>query len=111
MSELLASAAGMLSDPRSDLGIPAIGGSVGALVKALLPVVAYLAVAPLLWLFFRRTWRELDEEATAHRQATHGEGRARARRILTGTVTKRVSRHAGCSVFVVARREASEVSP
>lgn len=76
MRELLANAAGMLSsDPRSDLGLPGLDGSLGALIKALLPVVAYLAVAPLLWWFFRRTWRELDEEATAHRQQAQGDGR------------------------------------
>ena len=75
MSQLTASAAGLLyADPRSDLGFPGIDGSLGALLKALLPVIAYLAVAPLLWWFFRRTWRELDEEATAYRQAAQSDG-------------------------------------
>jgi membrane protease YdiL (CAAX protease family) len=34
--------------------------------KALFPVAAYLALAPVLWLFFGRTWRELD--VVAHEQ-------------------------------------------
>jgi membrane protease YdiL (CAAX protease family) len=32
-----------------------------------LPVVAYVALAPALYLFFRKTWSELDAEATDHR--------------------------------------------
>jgi membrane protease YdiL (CAAX protease family) len=47
--------------------LPWLGGGLGAFVKMLLPVIAYLAVAPLLWVFFRDTWRELDAEATDHR--------------------------------------------
>ena len=36
------------------------------LTKALFPVAAYLFLAPILWFFFRRTWRELD--VSAHEQ-------------------------------------------
>ncbi len=32
-------------------------------VKALLPVPVLLLAAPVMWAFFRKTWRELDEEA------------------------------------------------
>lgn len=32
-------------------------------IKALLPIPIILAIAPLIWLFFRDTWRELDLEA------------------------------------------------
>jgi membrane protease YdiL (CAAX protease family) len=53
--------------PRSNLGLPFIGGIWGALVKSALPLVAFVAVAPLLWWFFRSTWKEIDGEATEHR--------------------------------------------
>jgi membrane protease YdiL (CAAX protease family) len=46
-----------------------------ALGKMLFPFVAYVAIAPLMWLFFRRTWRELDLVANEHRQKTLAEGR------------------------------------
>lgn len=36
--------------------------------KAFFPIVAYLAIAPVLWLFFGRTWRELDVEAHEHQR-------------------------------------------
>lgn len=43
-------------------------------IKSLLPVPILAALAPLLWLVFRRTWRAFDWEATLHRvrQARHG---------------------------------------
>jgi membrane protease YdiL (CAAX protease family) len=65
--------------PGGDLGIAGIDGPLGPLIKALLPVVAYLAVAPALWLVFRKTWRELDAEATDHRQAMRLAGRVDTR--------------------------------
>jgi membrane protease YdiL (CAAX protease family) len=40
------------------------------LLKAFFPVVAYFALAPVLWLFFRRTWRELDVESHEHQRRT-----------------------------------------
>jgi len=43
-------------------------------VKWALPVPALLGIAPLIWLFFRRTWRELDEEAFVYRRALHERG-------------------------------------
>jgi membrane protease YdiL (CAAX protease family) len=39
-------------------------------LKALTPVAGYLILAPLLWLFFHRTWRELDVEAHEHQRRT-----------------------------------------
>jgi membrane protease YdiL (CAAX protease family) len=51
-------------------------------VKWALPVPALLAIAPLIWLFFRRTWRELDEEAFAYRRALHERGEVDYRPIL-----------------------------
>lgn len=42
--------------------------------KALFPIVAYIVIAPLLWLFFRRTWRELDVQAHEHQKKTLAAG-------------------------------------
>jgi len=36
-------------------------------IKALLPLPILAALAPLVWRFFRQTWRELDAEAAEHR--------------------------------------------
>lgn len=43
-------------------------------VKPLLPVPALLLVMPLMWLMFRNTWRELDEDAHRHRGAMLAKG-------------------------------------
>lgn len=43
-------------------------------LKALFPAAAYLALAPVLWLFFRRTWRELDLAAHEHQKKTLAAG-------------------------------------
>jgi membrane protease YdiL (CAAX protease family) len=42
--------------------------------KALFPVAAYLVLAPALWFFFRRTWRELDLAAHEHQKKTLAAG-------------------------------------
>ena len=44
-------------------------------VKWAVPIPLLLALAPLVWLFFRSTWRELEAEALAHRQRLHDEGK------------------------------------
>jgi membrane protease YdiL (CAAX protease family) len=54
--------------PHSDLGLPSVDGVYGALLKMVLPVVAFIAIAPVIWVFFRRTWREIDAEATDRRE-------------------------------------------
>lgn len=59
----------LAAGPRSALGIGVIDGTWGAIVKMVLPVVAYVAMAPVLYLFFRSTWHMLDADATDHRQA------------------------------------------
>jgi membrane protease YdiL (CAAX protease family) len=41
----------------------------------LLPIPALLCILPLVWLFFRSTWRELDEEAHRARGKLLAEGR------------------------------------
>jgi len=38
-------------------------------VKWAVPIPLLLAIAPVVWLFFRGTWRELEEEAFAYRRA------------------------------------------
>ncbi len=43
-------------------------------VKALFPIAAYLFLAPVLWFFFRRTWRELDLSAHEHQKKTLAAG-------------------------------------
>jgi membrane protease YdiL (CAAX protease family) len=43
-------------------------------VKALFPLVAYVAMAPVLWFFFRKTWRELDLAAHDHQRKTLAAG-------------------------------------
>ena len=45
------------------------------LVKALFPIPALLVVLPLVYLFFRQTWRELDEDAHRHRGELLAEGK------------------------------------
>jgi len=44
-------------------------------LQALGPFVGYFALAPLLWLLFRRTWHQLDVEAHEHRGRLLAEGR------------------------------------
>lgn len=41
---------------------------------ALLPYVGYILMAPVLWLFFGRTWREMDVEAHEHQRRTLASG-------------------------------------
>lgn len=55
--------------------------------KALLPLAGYLAMAPVLWWFFHKTWRELDVEAHAHRQATIEAGKYDLRPAVLFTIT------------------------
>ena len=42
------------------------------LIKALVPVPVIVMIAPFVWLLFRRTWNELDEEARAHAKLATG---------------------------------------
>lgn len=43
-------------------------------IKWAVPIPLLLALAPVVWLFFRRTWRQLDDEAFAYRRALHERG-------------------------------------
>jgi len=44
-------------------------------IRWALPLPVLLALAPLVWRFFRETWARLEEEALAHRQALAAEGK------------------------------------
>src|SRR5271155_1780675 len=44
--------------------------------KPLLPIPALLILLPALWLFFRGTWKELDQSATQWRSRLAAEGRS-----------------------------------
>jgi len=51
------------------------GPSLGATgLKAFAPFLGYVLIAPILWLFFGRTWRELDVEAHEHQRKTLASG-------------------------------------
>jgi membrane protease YdiL (CAAX protease family) len=45
------------------------------LATMLFPAVAFVALAPVLWVFFRRTWRELDIAAHMHQRRTLAAGK------------------------------------
>ncbi|MFO0670329.1 MAG: CPBP family intramembrane glutamic endopeptidase [Polyangiaceae bacterium] len=53
-----------------------------ALIKPLFPIPALLVLVPLLYLFFRQTWRELDEDAYRHRGETLAQGKYDLRPIV-----------------------------
>lgn len=61
-----------LAGPRQALGIPGLPEGWGMALKALAPVLAFLLILPLVWLFFRTTWRRLDAEAADHQMARRG---------------------------------------
>jgi membrane protease YdiL (CAAX protease family) len=56
-------------------------------IKWALPIPLLAAIAPLVWLFFRRTWRELDNEALAYRRALHVRGEIDYRPMAALTMT------------------------
>jgi membrane protease YdiL (CAAX protease family) len=56
-------------------------------LKALFPVAAYLVLAPVLWLFFGRTWRELDLAAHEHQKKTLASGRYNFRPAVLFVIT------------------------
>jgi membrane protease YdiL (CAAX protease family) len=59
-------------------GLDAFGG----LGQILFPIPALLAVIPLLYLFFKKTWRELDEDAQKHRAEILAEGKTDIRPLV-----------------------------
>lgn len=54
-------------------GLTGLAGFVES-VKPLLPIPALLVILPIIWLFFRNTWRELDEDAQRERAAILAKG-------------------------------------
>jgi membrane protease YdiL (CAAX protease family) len=61
----------LVASAPSSYELPWVGGLLGAVLKMSLPLVVYAAIAPVLWWFFRSTWRELDAEAHEHRLEQH----------------------------------------
>src|SRR5581483_7093014 len=56
-------------------------------IKWAVPIPLLLAIAPVIWLFFRKTWRELDGEAFAYRRALHERGEIDYRPLAALTLT------------------------
>jgi len=54
-----------------DTGGPSLGMTG---LRALAPFVGFVLMAPILWLFFGKTWRELDVEAHEHQRRTLASG-------------------------------------
>ncbi|HVY47061.1 MAG TPA: type II CAAX endopeptidase family protein [Minicystis sp.] len=52
--------------------VPSLGST---LLKMVFPFVGYLVLAPALWFFFRRTWRELDVDAHQQKAEMLASGR------------------------------------
>lgn len=75
------------AEPRTSLGVPGVEGIYGALIKMVLPVVAFVAIAPLIWFFFRNTWKHLDAEATDLRQAARAAGQYDYRPVAVFAIT------------------------
>src|SRR5215831_14859855 len=55
-------------------------------IKWAVPIPLLLALGPVVWLFFRRTWRQLDEDALAYRRALHERGEVDYRPLLALTL-------------------------
>jgi membrane protease YdiL (CAAX protease family) len=55
-------------------------------IKWAVPIPLLIAVAPIIWAFFRRTWRELDTEALAYRQELHARGEVDYRPLVALTL-------------------------
>ncbi|AKT39769.1 CPBP family intramembrane glutamic endopeptidase [Chondromyces crocatus] len=73
--------------PPLPLPVPEGPSLAETLFKVALPIVAYVAIAPVLWLFFRRTWRELDVEAHEHQRRTLAAGQYDYRPAVLFTIT------------------------
>jgi membrane protease YdiL (CAAX protease family) len=76
-----------LSDATFSVVEPPSSTLVSTLVQAMFPAAAYVALAPVLWLFFRRTWRELDVEAHEHQRRTLAAGSYDRRPAVLFTIT------------------------
>ena len=72
--DVLSPLASLLGAPDVPLAEPSAFDAFIKSVTPLLPIPAFLVILPALWLFFRRTWRELDEEAHRHRAKMLSQG-------------------------------------
>src|SRR5262252_3825256 len=59
----------------------------GTALRAFFPFLGYLFLAPVLWLFFRNTWRELDVAAHEHQKKTLASGKYDYRPIVLFVIT------------------------
>jgi membrane protease YdiL (CAAX protease family) len=57
------------------------------LAKAVAPIAAFVAIAPVLWFVFRRTWRELDVEANEHQRKVLAAGKQDLRPAVLFAIT------------------------
>lgn len=63
---------------------PPLGSS---LLHMALPLLGFLLVVPVVYFFFRRTWRELDVEALEHQRATLARGETDRRPLVLFVIT------------------------
>jgi hypothetical protein len=59
-------------------------------IKWAVPIPLLVAIAPVIWLFFRQTWRELDDEAFAYRRALREAGEIDYRPLVALTMAAMV---------------------
>jgi membrane protease YdiL (CAAX protease family) len=55
-------------------------------IKWAVPIPLLLALGPVVWLFFRGTWKQLDDEAFAYRRVLHERGEVDYRPLLALTL-------------------------
>lgn len=68
----------LFAKPLSGFGQPKeLTGIAGFIetAKPLIPIPALLVILPIVWLFFRNTWRELDEDAHRYRAEILAQGK------------------------------------
>lgn len=58
-----------------------------ALAQAAAPLVAFVFILPIVWWFFRKTWRELDVEAFEHQRERLARGESDARPLVLFVIT------------------------
>lgn len=71
-------------------------------IKWVLPFPVLAAMAPLIWLFFRSTWRQLEDEALTYRRELHERGQVDFRpavALVLGVMMLVLQEYYGRSVF------------
>ncbi len=69
------------------------------IVKALVPVPVVILVAPFVWLLFRTTWREIDEEARAYARIETGTNYRPAVSLVLLSLTLSIQEYYGGRTF------------